>query len=160
MGTEFEEIEYFQQANDSVLSPSEPAIIVKIDAGINFSAALSQQGEIWVWGRNDHGQLGLGEEAMGDMYSAERYPRLVRSLPMEGHRIVDFACGEHHLVVLTSSGAIYEWGNRLWLEPHPVTLPARYKAGLKDIGSLAQGPNCPKNVVEPTLVPPESFNRQ
>merc|ERR1712160_206656 len=102
-----------------------------IDAGNNFCAALSQHGELWVWGRNDHGQLGLGEEAMGDMYSAERYPRLVRALPMEGHRIADFVCGEHHLVVLTDAGALYEWGARMWLEPHPVTLPARYEGGLK-----------------------------
>lgn len=24
---------------------------------------MSEQGELWVWGRNDYGQLGLGEEA-------------------------------------------------------------------------------------------------
>ena len=35
-------------------------------------------------------------QAMGDMYSAERFPRLVRALPSEGHKVVDFACGEHH----------------------------------------------------------------
>lgn len=184
---EFEEIDYFAQSNDSVLRPDDQAFIIKIGAGDNYSAVMSQHGELWVWGRNDYGQLGLGEEAMGDMYSAERYPRLVRSLPIEGHSVADFACGEHHLVVLTSSGAIYEWGNRLWLEPHPVTLPARYKEGLKNIvkvvagdkcsfaltkeghvyswgakssGCLAQGPDCPKQVVEPTLVPPETFGRQ
>lgn len=184
---EFEEIEYFTQANDSILNPHEPTNIVKVAAGDNFSAALSQNGELWVWGRNDYGQLGLGEEAMGDMYSAERYPRLVRSLPLEGHRVVDFACGEYHLVALTASGSLYEWGNRTWLEPHPVSLPARYEEGLKDIvkvaagdkfsfaltrdghlfswglkssGCLAQGEDCPKNIVEPTPVPMEAFSHQ
>lgn len=186
---EFEEIEYFHQANDSILDPSEAPLIIKIDAGRNFSAALSQNGEMWVWGRNDHGQLGLGEEAMGDMYSAERYPRLVRSLPIEGHQIVDMACGENHAVCLTASGALYEWGNRTWLEPHPVSLPARYQEGLKDIvkvaagdkfsfaltkdgavyvwgqkssGCLAlgEGPEAAKNVVEPTLIPAEAFGHQ
>mmetsp|Transcript_62014 Transcript_62014/g.134478 ORF Transcript_62014/g.134478 Transcript_62014/m.134478 type:complete len:435 (+) Transcript_62014:53-1357(+) len=184
---EFEEVEYFSQSNDSVLAPDEETEIIKVGAGNNFSAALSRSGELWVWGRNDYGQLGLGEEAMGDMYSAERYPRLVRSLPVEGHRIADFSCGEHHLVVLTTSGAIYEWGNRTWLEPHPVTLPSRYEEGLKDItkvvagdkcsfalnkagalyswgskasGCLALGEECPKNVVEPTPVPPEVFAHQ
>ena len=38
----------------------------------------------------------------------ERFPRLVRSLPSDGHRIVDFACGEHHVVVLTSEGVLFE----------------------------------------------------
>jgi len=184
---EFEEIEYFHQANDSVLNPEDTPLIIKVDAGKNFSAALSQHGELWVWGRNDYGQLGLGEEAMGDMYSAERYPRLVRSLPLEGHRIIDMACGEQHVVCLTASGALYEWGNRTWLEPHPVSLPARYSEGLKDIvkvaagdkfsyaltasgslyswgskasGCLGLGPDCDKNVVEPTLVPAEAFGHQ
>ena len=136
----------------------EVARICKIGAGENFSAAMSEQGELWVWGRNDYGQLGLGEEeggvdgltgrvltpvfsmgceaeapgtgvrqplrqAMGDMYSAERFPRLVRSLPSEGHRVVDFACGEHHVVALTSEGALFEWGDRSWLEPHRVSPP-------------------------------------
>lgn len=185
--TEFEEIEYFFQSNDSILNPNDPTTIVKVGAGSNFSAALSQNGELWVWGRNDYGQLGLGEEAMGDMYSAERYPRLVRSLPVEGHRIVDFDCGEHHLVILTGSGAIYEWGNRTWLEPHPVTLPSRYEEGLKNIvkivagekcsfaltkegrvyswgskasGCLAQGEDCANTIVQPTPVPPTAFGHQ
>jgi len=185
--TEFEEIEYFFQSNDSVLNPNEPTTIVKVGAGNNFSAAMSANGELWVWGRNDYGQLGLGEEAMGDMYSAERYPRLVRSLPVEGHRIIDFDCGEHHLVALTAAGSIYEWGNRTWLEPHPVTLPSRYEDGMKDVakvvagdkfsfaltragqvyswgskasGCLVQGPDCAKTLVQPTLVPAEAFQHQ
>merc|ERR1719506_1431902 len=100
-------MDYFDQADDSILDEGKVPTIVKVGSGNNFSAALSSSGELWVWGRNDYGQLGLGEEAMGDMYSAERYPRLVRSLPVEGHRVVDFACGENHVVALTASGAIY-----------------------------------------------------
>jgi len=184
---EFEELDYFSQTNDSILDPTQSTPIVKVDAGENFSACLSGGGELWVWGRNDHGQLGLGEEQMGDFYSAERYPRLIRSLPLEGHQVVDFACGEHHVVVLTSAGSIYEWGNRTWLEPHPVSLPSRYEEGLKDIervaagdkcsfaltkrgelyswgakasGCLALGPSSPKTVVEPTPVPAETFGNQ
>lgn len=62
-------------------------------------------------------------QAMGDMYSAERFPRLVRSLPLEGHKIVDFACGEHHVVALAADGSLFEWGDRSWLEPHKVLPP-------------------------------------
>ena len=82
---EFEEIEYFTQNTDSVLQPGLIADIIKVGAGDNFSAALSSTGELWVWGQNDYGQMGLGEEAMQNSSSAERYPRLVRTLPMEGH---------------------------------------------------------------------------
>jgi len=184
---EFEEIDYFYEANDSVLAPGEPTTIVKVATGNNFSAAMSSSGELWVWGRNDHGQLGLGEEAMGDMYSAERYPRLVRSLPAEGHKIVDFVCGEHHLVVLTEDGTLFEWGARTWLEPHAVSIPSQYKEvlqnikklaagekysfaltndgtlfswGTKSSGCLAQGADCPKTIVEPTPVPSSTFGHQ
>jgi len=182
---DFQEIDYFQQTDDSILRPGEPAKISKIGAGSNFSAAMSEQGELWVWGRNDYGQLGLGEEAMGDMYSAERFPRLVRSLPADGHQVIDFACGEHHVVALTSEGVIFEWGNRTWLEPHRVALPkcdsdfgqiVKVEAGdkfsmaltssgklfvwgSKNSGCLALG-DCAKNVVELTQISSEAFQHQ
>mmetsp|Transcript_9613 Transcript_9613/g.17852 ORF Transcript_9613/g.17852 Transcript_9613/m.17852 type:complete len:416 (-) Transcript_9613:50-1297(-) len=183
---EFHEIDYFEHTDDSILSPGEEAKIVKIGAGENFSAAMSEQGELWVWGRNDYGQLGLGEEAMGDMYSAERFPRLVRSLPSEGHRIVDFDCGEHSVVVLTSEGAIFEWGDRTWLEPHRVSPPQVEDEDFKDLVKVAAGDKysfaltasgklyawgtkggcvplsaeSPKNIVEPSLVLPKVFQHQ
>lgn len=59
---DFQHIDYFEHTDDSILQPGEAARIQKIDAGENFSAAMSEQGELWVWGRNDYGQLGLGEE--------------------------------------------------------------------------------------------------
>lgn len=74
-------------------------------------------------------QLGGGLESVVSPSAAARYPRMIRSLPLEGHRVVDFACGEHHVVALTSAGAIYEWGNRQYLEPQPVSLPSRYEVG-------------------------------
>jgi alpha-tubulin suppressor-like RCC1 family protein len=46
--------------------------VSQVVAGAAFSAALTQDGTVFVWGRNDQGQLGLGDESMGDMYSAER----------------------------------------------------------------------------------------
>ena len=36
-------------------------------SGRTFEKVLEKLGELWLWGRNDYGQLGLGEEAMGDM---------------------------------------------------------------------------------------------
>eukprot|EP00434_Breviolum_minutum_P019126 symbB.v1.2.016858.t2/scaffold1298.1/size126199/1 len=184
---DFHVIDYFDHTDDSILQPGDPARICKIGCGENFSAAMSEQGELWVWGRNDYGQLGLGEEAMGDMYSAERFPRLVRSLPLEGHKVVDFACGEHHVICLTADGYLYEWGDRSWLEPHRVLPPQvededfhtivkvaagdkcsfaltasgkLFSWGSKSSGCLALGPESPKNVVEPSPVNPEVFKHQ
>lgn len=137
---EFEEMDFFFHSNDSVLNPSGGATrIVKIDCGDNFSGALSQDGELWIWGRNDYGQLGQGVEACLSSSASSSYPRLIRTLPLEGHRIVDFECGRHHLVALTSAGVIYEWGNRKHLEPCPLTLPSRYEAGIKNLQRVVAG---------------------
>ncbi|CAL1174127.1 unnamed protein product, partial [Cladocopium goreaui] len=184
---DFHVIDYFEHTDDSILEPGDPARICKVACGENFSAAMSEQGELWVWGRNDYGQLGLGEEAMGDMYSAERFPRLVRALPLEGHKVVDFACGEHHVICVTSEGQLFEWGDRSWLEPHRVLPPQiededfhrivkvaagdkcsfaltesgkLFTWGSKSSGCLALGPESPKNVVEPSPINPEVFKHQ
>lgn len=182
-----EEMDFFFHSNDSILNPSAMTRIVKIDSGSNFSAALSSDGELWLWGRNDYGQLGQGIEACQSSKAEQSYPRLIRTLPLEGHRIVDFACGRTHVVALTAAGAIYEWGNREFLEPSPLTLPSRYEEGLKNVlrvlagdrvsfaltsegrlyswglaasGCLAQGPDCPEKLHKPTLVPTEVFGGQ
>ncbi len=36
--------------------------IVYIDAGFEHSLAIDKDGQIWVWGRNEHSELGLGED--------------------------------------------------------------------------------------------------
>ena len=48
--------------------------------------------------------------------SGMKYPFLMRQLPMEGHVFRDFACGDRHMVAVTTAGAIYEWGDRRHIE--------------------------------------------
>jgi len=36
--------------------------IVYIDAGFYFSMAIDKYGSVWVWGKGDDGQLGLGDD--------------------------------------------------------------------------------------------------
>jgi len=139
---DFHEVEYFRKTTDSILNPGEEPVIVKVDAGREFSAAMSAHGEIWVWGRNDYGQLGMGVEVMQRPDFCMHYPFLLRNMPMEGHALRDFACGDHHIVALTSAGAIYEWGDRHHFEPTAITLPSRYQEGLKGIWKVAAGESC------------------
>lgn len=112
--------------------------IVKVRCGGNFSALVTNQGNMYIWGRNDAGQLGLGDESQGDMHSAERYPRKVPFFETERITIRDVACGENHVVAIAENGAIYYWGDRNWLEPHVVALPEA-NGGLKGIVKLAAG---------------------
>uniref|UniRef100_A0A7S0VEC2 RCC1-like domain-containing protein n=1 Tax=Hemiselmis tepida TaxID=464990 RepID=A0A7S0VEC2_9CRYP len=61
-------------------------------------------GQLWVWGDNSHGQLGLGD-------IESRYtPTLVTSLSDLGIHIVDVALGAFHTVALSLKGNVYAWG--------------------------------------------------
>ncbi|KAF4655403.1 hypothetical protein FOZ61_007591 [Perkinsus olseni] len=170
-------LEYFQDMLGD-------AHIKKVSCGSNFSLILDTQGRLFVFGRNDYGQLGLGEESMGDMYSAERYPREIPCLKLEGTKIDDAVCGEHHIVAVASTGAVYENGIRgikklaagakvppvmfrqfcrpnlmlgVWLHYSFLLTESGlvYSWGKKSSGCL--GRNDGKTMVVPTLVPPKVF---
>jgi alpha-tubulin suppressor-like RCC1 family protein len=115
--------------------------VVKVSCGSSFSAFVTNIGNLYVWGRNDSGQLGLGEESQGDMHSAERYPRRIPFFETERVNIKDVACGENHMVAIASNGAIYYWGDRAWLEPHVVSLPEA-NGGLKGVRKISAGSKC------------------
>eukprot|EP00746_Dinoflagellata_sp_MGD_P120747 gnl/MRDRNA2_/MRDRNA2_56153_c0_seq1.p1 gnl/MRDRNA2_/MRDRNA2_56153_c0~~gnl/MRDRNA2_/MRDRNA2_56153_c0_seq1.p1 ORF type:complete len:403 (+),score=78.50 gnl/MRDRNA2_/MRDRNA2_56153_c0_seq1:68-1276(+) len=136
---DFVEVQYFTHSYDSVKEPEQRMKIKKIDCGRNFSGVLAHTGELWVWGQNDYGQLGFGEEAKYNSESCEKYPRLMRSLALEGQTVRDFACGENHIVAVMDSGAIYEWGNRLYWEPQMISLPSRYENAIKGVVKVAAG---------------------
>ena len=159
--------------------------VIKIDCGGSFSALITDAGNLYVWGRNDSGQLGLGEESQGDMHSAERYPRRIPFFESERTFIRDVACGENHMVAIAQNGAIYYWGDKTWLEPHVVSLPES-NGGLKGIIKIAAGSkysfalsasgivftwgakssgclvleNVEKNVINPIPIPPSMFNNE
>lgn len=46
-------------------------IIAKFDAADEYSAMKTTEGEIYVWGKNDKGQLGIGSGIGIDMYESE-----------------------------------------------------------------------------------------
>jgi alpha-tubulin suppressor-like RCC1 family protein len=48
--------------------------IVYIDAGFNHSMAIDKYGTTWVWGRNEHGQLGLGPYVGDQVYAVKMLP--------------------------------------------------------------------------------------
>jgi alpha-tubulin suppressor-like RCC1 family protein len=54
-------LEYQSQPVQVMRNQSTPLTnIVYIDAGFEHSLAIDKDGQIWVWGRNEHSELGLG----------------------------------------------------------------------------------------------------
>ncbi|CAE7641404.1 Herc4, partial [Symbiodinium microadriaticum] len=95
--------------------------VVQISAGFSHSLALTESGRVFSWGRNDLGQLGLGD-SFTDMYSMEDYPRLVESSKMTD-KVVQISAGKGVSAALTESGKIFHWGHNIMLEPTELSVP-------------------------------------
>eukprot|EP01130_Rhizamoeba_saxonica_P000173 TRINITY_DN10170_c0_g1_i1.p1 TRINITY_DN10170_c0_g1~~TRINITY_DN10170_c0_g1_i1.p1 ORF type:complete len:1458 (+),score=309.36 TRINITY_DN10170_c0_g1_i1:148-4374(+) len=77
--------------------------IKKISAGMNHVLAISDNGEVYSWGKNNFGQLGLGHNET--MYNPEKVEYL------SGVYIVDIACGGEHSLALDDNNNLWSWGN-------------------------------------------------
>lgn len=81
--------------------------IVQIASGQYHSLALTNSGDLYSWGSNAYGQLGLGN--VTEMNST---PTLIKSLT--GIPIAFITCGGNHSFAVTKSGAVYGWGKNLF----------------------------------------------
>jgi alpha-tubulin suppressor-like RCC1 family protein len=81
--------------------------IINFSYGLNFVIALTINGKVFSWGRNDYGQLGHG--SMNNYFNK---PLMIEVLSNEN--ISTICCGSHHSIALTEKGEVYAWGqNRL-----------------------------------------------
>ncbi|XP_072527176.1 X-linked retinitis pigmentosa GTPase regulator-like isoform X2 [Salminus brasiliensis] len=76
--------------------------IKMLAAGSNTSAALMQDGRLYVWGDNSEGQIGLGKEA------GAVSPRELSV----GRRVAWVSCGYYHSAFVTVDGALFTFGER------------------------------------------------
>lgn len=106
--------------------------IIGIYSGTNHFFALSKEGDVFAWGLNNYGQLGLGD------LKNRLNPELVPSL--SGIGVVELAAGTHHSLALTKDGKVYSFGRgdygQLGLgstveHNTPQLIPADHFAGLQ-----------------------------
>ena len=75
--------------------------IIAIDAGNNHTVALKKDGTVWVWGKNDCGQLGNG--------STDR--RSLRPVMVEGLTgVISIKAGMENTIAIKEDGTIWAWG--------------------------------------------------
>uniref|UniRef100_F6QU60 HECT and RLD domain containing E3 ubiquitin protein ligase family member 6 n=1 Tax=Monodelphis domestica TaxID=13616 RepID=F6QU60_MONDO len=77
--------------------------IIQVSCGHYHSIALAQDGRVFSWGKNNHGQLGLGENV-----PSQASPQWVKSL--DGIPLAQVAAGGAHSFALSFSGTSYGWG--------------------------------------------------
>nr|CCA17612.1 conserved hypothetical protein [Albugo laibachii Nc14] len=89
---------------------------IKIAAGTHHSAAITENGELYTWGRNFEGQLGHGipklhlDHTVGIGFCA--WPKYVQAFYTRP-AVQDVCCGDAFTVVLLRSGVVYRFGEHM-----------------------------------------------
>lgn len=80
-------------------------VITKVACGLYHTVVVTAGGEVYSFGKNDYGQLGLGHARNA------KVPSLVKiSTSDSDEKIVDVSCGYYHTVVITEKGKLITWG--------------------------------------------------
>ncbi|XP_045600512.2 LOW QUALITY PROTEIN: probable E3 ubiquitin-protein ligase HERC4 [Procambarus clarkii] len=77
---------------------------LQIACGSNHTLALTSDGELYSWGQNNLGQLGLSHKE-----GPQKEPALIRSLV--GSPLVHITAGGHNSAALTHAGFLLTWGS-------------------------------------------------
>ena len=86
--------------------------VVYLESGAYHTAAVSDGGLLWTWGRGDMCQLGLRKSSMfkDDIGMVALRPQQVRYFSEKNIAVKAVACGEAHTVVIDISGEAYAFG--------------------------------------------------
>eukprot|EP00268_Persea_americana_P052753 TRINITY_DN5926_c1_g1_i2.p1 TRINITY_DN5926_c1_g1~~TRINITY_DN5926_c1_g1_i2.p1 ORF type:complete len:427 (+),score=78.22 TRINITY_DN5926_c1_g1_i2:188-1468(+) len=84
--------------------PGIPNRVIQISAGYRHSAAITEDGGLYMWGNNSSGQLGLGRRADKIVSTPCRVECLV------GFRIKMIVLGSEHSIAITDEGDALSWG--------------------------------------------------
>ncbi|ETR71817.1 MAG: hypothetical protein OMM_07869, partial [Candidatus Magnetoglobus multicellularis str. Araruama] len=75
--------------------------IISIQSGFSHNLALRSNGTVWSWGKNNYGQLGIGNT------TNQNIPLQIEML----NNIVAIAAGSNHSLALQADGTVWTWGN-------------------------------------------------
>jgi alpha-tubulin suppressor-like RCC1 family protein len=106
-----------------------PRTFIAIGAGRDYSCGLYEGGAIATWGRNDSGQLGLGDVTDRDVPATA-------SIPVHDR----VSCGLEHACARRTDDTLWCWGANtdgqigLGVTGTPVTMPAQVPGVWTDVG--------------------------
>ena len=86
-----------------LLVPLKDELIKEVCCGHAHTLAINQFGQMYSWGSNDSGQLGIGPEGI---------PDIVRKPVLNTHlsNVAKLAAGHEHSLALTKTQDLYVWG--------------------------------------------------
>lgn len=74
--------------------------------GISHRFVLTHDGDVYAWGKNDHGQLGLGDRV------DRKTPTIVE--PLRGRDVNTISAGDGYTLIACDRGAVLACGRRLF----------------------------------------------
>lgn len=90
-----EKVEFFEDLN-----------VQKLKIGVRHSAAITDDGRLYMFGSGNWGVLGQGNESDANF----KKPVLVSKFEKMGLKVVDICLGEYHSMALTEDGNVWTWG--------------------------------------------------
>lgn len=98
-----------QGNTDDVLSPTCVSAILGVKmqdvaAGLWHTVSISADGDVYSFGGNQFGQLGIGSD------QAETIPKLVDAPSLENKNARSVSCGARHSAIITDEGEVFCWG--------------------------------------------------
>lgn len=114
---------------------SNDLFFMKVACGKNHSAAVTNKGDLYTWGRNFEGQLGQTLRTLPSGLNAVvngicAWPKYVSGF-LSKPRVVDVSCGDMFTVVLLENGNIYRFGERFVGITHASREDERYSSELR-----------------------------
>ena len=97
-------LESFEPGKGHNSNPSTPPSFTKVVASQYYTVALDTNGNVWSTGRNNHGQL-----CLGDTTSRDRFYQ-IPTMYMTEKKVVDIALGERHTLLLMDDGRVLGCG--------------------------------------------------
>jgi alpha-tubulin suppressor-like RCC1 family protein len=121
--------------------------VLKVTSGDAFSAILTAEGQVFTWGNNVFGQLGIDEElVLLQLRPNTDRPLLFKDEAMKTStsRIIDIAAGQHSMLALTDDLKVFVWGQRMGIYPQiELTLDeVEQKAAALELNEINQA--CPR----------------
>eukprot|EP00890_Picochlorum_soloecismus_P003284 jgi/Picsp_1/3957/NSC_01469-R1_ran gtpase binding len=93
----------YETSPKKIVDGLEGVKVSDIAAGGWHSVAITEDGELYVWGRGEYGRLGLGDDT-----ASKLRPTLLTDLV--GLRVIEVSCGGTHTVAVTDEGRLFIWG--------------------------------------------------
>lgn len=100
--------------------------IIEVAAGGWHSCAISEFGDLYVWGWNRQGQLGIPVKNKRSIYLLPEIVDVIADRLPDPEEIELISCGSSHSIILTKSGKLLGTGSCNFGQLSEITSPSGY----------------------------------